>query len=116
MRKFKPTRLGARVSDDVERLLFALADPSRRTMVQRLAHGPATSGQLAALVPVSRPAASQHVKVLRDSKLVSATRIGREQWQQLRPDALRSVAAWLVRLADRADRAPELRLPERNLP
>jgi len=95
---------------DVEQLVFALADPSRRIMVQRLAHGPATSGQLAALVAVSRPAASQHVRVLQDSKLVCATRVGREHWQQLRPQALRAVAAWLTTLADRAERAPELRL------
>jgi DNA-binding transcriptional ArsR family regulator len=98
------------VAYDVERLVFALADPNRRIMVQRLAHGPATSGQLAALVPVSRPAASQHVKVLQDSKLICATRVGRHHWQQLQPQALREVAAWLVTLADRADRAPELRL------
>ena len=95
---------------DVEQVLFALADPSRRIMLQRLAHGPATSGQLAALVTISRPAASQHVRVLQDSKLVSATRIGRQQWQQLRPDALRAAADWLLTLAARADRAPELRL------
>jgi DNA-binding transcriptional ArsR family regulator len=97
------------VAYDVEQLVFALADPSRRIMVQRLAHGPATSGQLAALVAVSRPAASQHVKVLQDSKLVSTTRVGREHWQQLQPQALRAVAAWLTTLADRADRAPDLR-------
>jgi len=95
---------------DVERLVFALADPSRRIMVQRLAHGPATSGQLAGLVAVSRPAASQHVKVLQDSKLVCATRVGREHWQQLQPQALRAVAEWLLTLAERADRAPELRM------
>jgi DNA-binding transcriptional ArsR family regulator len=101
------------VGYDEEQLLFALADPSRRIMVQRLAHGPATSGQLAGLVAVSRPAASQHVKVLQDSKLVCATKVGRQQWQQLQPAALRAVASWLVAVADRADRAPELRLPER---
>jgi DNA-binding transcriptional ArsR family regulator len=104
------------VAYDVEQLLFALADPSRRIMLQRLAHGPATSGQLAALVPVSRPAASQHVKVLRDSKLVAATRIGRQQWQELQPQGLRAAAAWLSTLAERAERAPDLRLPERNQP
>jgi DNA-binding transcriptional ArsR family regulator len=98
------------VAYDVEQLVFALADPSRRIMVQRLAHGPATSGQLAALVAVSRPAASQHVKVLQDSKLVCTTQVGRQRWQQLQPPALRAVAAWLTTLADRAERAPELRL------
>lgn len=98
---------------EVAQVLFALADPGRRTMVQRLAQGPATSGQLAGLLTVSRPAASQHVRVLRDSKLVSATRVGREQWQQLHPEALRAAARWLLTLADRADSAPELRT-ERN--
>ena len=101
---------------DVEQLLFALADLNRRIMVQRLAHGPATSGQLAALLEVSRPAASQHLKVLQDSKLVATTRSGREHWQQLQAPALRAVATWLDTLADRAERAPELRLPERHQP
>lgn len=51
-------------------VLAAIADPTRRAMIQRLAHGPATTGQLAALFPISRPAVSQHLRLLRDAGLV----------------------------------------------
>ena len=48
----------------------ALADPTRRAICQRLAHGRATVGQLAALLPMSRPAVSQHLRVLREAGLI----------------------------------------------
>lgn len=56
----------------LDAVLAAVADPTRRAMIQRLAHGPATTGQLAALVPISRPAVSQHLRLLRDAGLVRA--------------------------------------------
>lgn len=56
----------------LDAVLAAVADPTRRAMIQRLAHGPATTGQLAALVPISRPAVSQHRRLLRDAGLVRA--------------------------------------------
>ena len=49
----------------------ALADPTRRTMLERLAAGPRAVGELAAGLPVSRPAVSQHLKVLKEAGLVS---------------------------------------------
>ena len=49
----------------LDEVLAAIADPTRRAMIQRLAHGPASTGQLAALFPISRPAVSQHLRLLR---------------------------------------------------
>ena len=57
-------------------LLTALGDPTRRLIIERLRAGPRTVGELAAVVPVSRPAVSQHLKVLRDAGAVTETREG----------------------------------------
>ncbi|WP_240615945.1 ArsR/SmtB family transcription factor [Nakamurella deserti] len=54
----------------------ALADPTRRRIFETLAEAPHSVGSLAALMPVSRPAVSQHLRVLRDAGLVSATARG----------------------------------------
>ncbi len=54
----------------VDVTLQALADPTRRAICQRLAHGRASIGQLAALFPISRPAVSQHVRILAEAGLV----------------------------------------------
>ncbi len=56
--------------------LIALADPTRRTVFERLRSGPRTVGEIAEGLPVSRPAVSQHLKVLEGAKLVSARRDG----------------------------------------
>ena len=80
--------------------LRALADSSRRVQLIRLAAGPATSGQLAELLRMSRPAGSQHLSVLVNAGLVDTTPTGRQRWHEL-PDrpALRSAC-----LAGRAHR------------
>ena len=54
----------------MEAALRALADESRRTMLETLSHGPATVGELAALVPIARPGVSRHLRVLREAGLV----------------------------------------------
>ncbi|GAA1657753.1 hypothetical protein GCM10009744_58570 [Kribbella alba] len=92
----------------VQAVLVALADPSRRTLLQRLAHGPATSGQLADLLPMSRPAVSQHIKVLADAGLLSTTVQGREHWHELAPGGLSEVEQWIAILVDRWTAAPTL--------
>jgi DNA-binding transcriptional ArsR family regulator len=89
-------------------VLIALADPSRRALLQRLAHGPATSGQLADLLPMSRPAVSQHIKVLADAGLLSTTVRGRERWHELAPAGLSEVEQWIGVLVDRWTAAPTL--------
>ncbi len=53
-----------------EQILAALADPTRRSIFERLRSGPCSVGELAEDLPVSRPAVSQHLKVLKDSSLV----------------------------------------------
>jgi DNA-binding transcriptional ArsR family regulator len=97
--------------DPLSSAFAALADPSRRTLLQRLAHGPATSGQLAELLSVSRPATSQHLRVLHDAGLVTAVPLGRHRWQELGTAPLFLVEDWTSRLARTWAAAPTLRAP-----
>lgn len=92
-------------------IFAALADPSRRRMIARLAQGPATTGQLAELFPISRPAVSQHLRLLQDAGLVHTTVVGRHRWHELSADALLAAAQWAYELAARHAKAPPLRLP-----
>ncbi|GAA1372081.1 ArsR/SmtB family transcription factor [Catellatospora chokoriensis] len=96
----------------LDEILNAVADGTRRAIVQRLAHGPATTGQLAELAPMSRPAVSQHIKVLQEAGLLRTTLAGRHRWHQLDTGALAAVENWARRTAQIARAAPELRLPE----
>ena len=73
----------------------AIADPTRRAILDRLRAGPANAGALAADFRSSRPAVSQHLRVLRDARLVIAQRIGREQIYTVNPVPLQGVAGWL---------------------
>jgi DNA-binding transcriptional ArsR family regulator len=66
----------------------ALADGTRRAIVATLAEGPRSVGELAAVMPVSRPAVSQHLKVLREAGLVSEHQEGTRHIYQLNPIAL----------------------------
>ena len=91
--------------DDV---LVAIADPGRRVLVARLAHGPATAGQLAGLLPMSRPAVSQHLRLLREAGLIRATQIGRHHWQELDPDPLLHIGEWIDAITARHRKAPAL--------
>jgi DNA-binding transcriptional ArsR family regulator len=73
----------------------AIADPTRRALLDRLRAGPANAGTLAADFRSSRPAISKHLRVLRESRLVVDTRIGRERVYAVNPLPLQSVAGWL---------------------
>lgn len=66
----------------------ALADGTRRAIVSRLADGPQAVGQLAAGLPVSRSAVSQHLKVLKDAGLVSERAVGTRRLYRLNPTAV----------------------------
>src|SRR5260370_21983994 len=79
----------AKASDDVFR---AIADPTRRAILDRLRASPANAGALAADFPSSRPAISKHLRGLRDARLVADRRVGRELAYSLRPLPLQSVA------------------------
>lgn len=69
-------------------LWHALADPTRRQIFARVAHGPCSATALAGDLPVSRPAVSQHLRVLLDARLVEVSRQGRLHLYQARPDRL----------------------------
>ena len=73
---------------DVAPLLAALGDGTRRDIVERLRTGPCTVGELSDVVPVSRPAVSQHLKVLREAGIVLETREGTRHYFALDAKAL----------------------------
>ena len=73
----------------------ALADPTRRAILVRLARGEATVGELAAPFDISLPAVSRHLKVLERAALISNERTGKQRRCRLRPEALVSAQEWL---------------------
>ena len=79
----------------MEAVLRALADDSRRTMLETLSAGPATAGELAALLPIARPGVSRHLRVLREAGLVEARQEAQRRVYSLRPEPLAEVDAWL---------------------
>jgi DNA-binding transcriptional ArsR family regulator len=77
--------------------LSALADPTRRAIFERVAARPAAVGQLALGLPVSRPAVSQHLRVLKDAGLVSETKEGTRRIYRLDPRGIAAMRDWLDR-------------------
>ncbi len=75
----------------------ALADPTRRAIVGRLARGPARVTDIAARFPMSLNAVSKHLKVLEGAGLVKRRREGREHHLELRPAPIREIARWTSR-------------------
>ena len=78
-------------------MLRALADESRRTMLEALTSGPATAGELAALVPIARPGVSRHLRMLREAGLVEVRQESQRRIYTLRPEPLADVDQWLGR-------------------
>ncbi len=74
----------------------ALADPSRRMILERLAGGEATVGTIARPLPMALPSVSKHVKVLIRAGLVERQVRGREHWLRLTPVGFRSATDWLA--------------------
>ena len=81
----------------MEAVLRALADESRRTMLETLTSGPATVGELAALLPIARPGVSRHLRVLREAGLVEVRQEAQRRVYSLRPEPLAEVEKWLGR-------------------
>ena|ERR1700722_3583740 len=81
----------------MEAALRALADESRRTMLDTLSRGPATAGELAALLPIARPGVSRHLRVLREAGLVEVHQDAQRRIYTLRPQPLAEVDEWLGR-------------------
>ena len=73
----------------------ALADPTRRAILQRLSEGDATVGELAAPFAISLPAISRHLKVLENSGLIARSRSAQSRPAKLNPEALRDATQWL---------------------
>jgi DNA-binding transcriptional ArsR family regulator len=80
----------------------ALGDPTRRAIFERLAERPRAVGELAGELPVSRPAVSQHLKVLKDAGLVVDRAAGNRRIYQLNPDGLGALRVQLERFWNRA--------------
>jgi len=76
----------------------ALSDPTRRHIVEHLAAGEAAFGELAAKFQMSRPAVSQHLKVLRDAGIVAARADAQRRIYRLEPAALGELEQWLARV------------------
>src|SRR5215475_12474285 len=87
---------------NAERALAALGDPTRRQIFERLRGGPRPVGELARDLPVSRPAVSQHLQVLKSAGLVTDRAEGTRRVYQIDPAGLGALRAWLDRFWDRA--------------
>jgi DNA-binding transcriptional ArsR family regulator len=81
----------------MEAALRALADESRLTLVEALARGPVTAGELAALLPIARPGVSRHLRVLREAGLVEVRQEAQRRVYSLRPEPLAEIDDWLGR-------------------
>ena len=82
--------------------MTALGDPTRQAILERLAGGPLPVGQLAADLPVTRPAVSQHLKVLKDAGLVTDRKVGTRRLYQVDPQALADLRAYFDAFWDQA--------------
>ena len=82
-------------TDQLSLMFLALADPTRRVMVDRLSRGPASVSELAQPLAMSLPAVIQHLQVLETSGLVRSAKAGRVRTCRIDPAALRTAEEWL---------------------
>jgi DNA-binding transcriptional ArsR family regulator len=75
--------------------MAALADPMRHEILEKLRAGPRPVGEIAAGMPISRPAVSQHLKVLKESGLVAETRVGTRHYFAIAPEGIGALRAYL---------------------
>ena len=85
-----------------EMALAAIADPTRRAVLEQLRERPQPVGEIARHLPVSRPAVSQHLKVLKEAGLVREERRGTQHIYRIDPQGLGPLRAWLDRFWDTA--------------
>lgn len=81
----------------MESVLRALADESRRTILDALVEHPASAGELAALLPIARPGVSRHLRVLREAGLVDVRQVAQRRIYAIRAEPLADLDAWLDR-------------------
>lgn len=79
----------------LDAVFSALADPTRRRIIERLARGPLTVGEIASDFSISQPGVSKHVRVLEDSGLLRRQILGRVHHCTLSPDAMHVASSWL---------------------
>ncbi|HKV53101.1 MAG TPA: metalloregulator ArsR/SmtB family transcription factor [Candidatus Binataceae bacterium] len=84
----------AKANSDVFR---AIADPTRRAILDQLRGGPVAVNTLASEFSQTRPAISKHLRVLREARLVTEQRFGRERLYRIQPEPLRGVVWWIER-------------------
>jgi len=84
-------------SGHLDAVFAALSDPTRRRIVERLARGSLTVGEIAVAFPISQPAISRHVRVLEDAGLLERAVVGRVHHCTLAPDAIQKAASWMVK-------------------
>ena len=80
----------------LDKTFAALADPTRRALVERLVQAPATVSELAKPLPMSLPAAMLHLKVLEDSGLVTSQKVGRVRTCRIDPKMLSQAERWVA--------------------
>src|SRR3978361_699641 len=80
----------------MDAVLHALADESRRRVLEILRDHPATAGELAEALPIARPGVSRHLRVLREAGLVDVRQDAQRRIYTLRPEALVEVVGWLA--------------------
>ena len=99
MAAFCPFRIGRKFPTYTENVLpdifAAVSNPARRIILDELRQGPRTAGELTGLLDLSRPAASEHLAVLRDAGLVREERQGRNRVYHLQPAPLAEVGTWV---------------------
>ena len=87
--------LGFAKPDTRSHIFAALADPTRRALMESLARGEATATSLSAAFPMSRQAITKHLSALADAGLITAHRVGREQRYELQPAAMQVAEEWM---------------------
>ena len=87
---------------NTQRALSALAEPARQDIYERLATRPQAVGELAAQLPISRPAVSQHLKILKEAGLVTETPQGTRRIYRLDPRGIAAMRDWLEQTWARA--------------
>lgn len=83
------------LSQDLDRTFFALSDPTRRGILERLGHGPATIGELAEPFGLTLNGVKKHVGILEEVDLVVTAKVGRARECQLGPTQLEDATAWI---------------------
>jgi DNA-binding transcriptional ArsR family regulator len=79
----------------LDAVFAALSDPTRRRIVERLAHGSLTIGEIASGFPISQPAISRHVRVLEDSGVLARQVVGRVHHCTLAPETMHAASGWI---------------------